>query len=93
MRKLGDRVGAILRADSETISLIGYGRYVGHEIPPEHIGGFNLGLPNPKLEMDDGTIVWGCECWWGSEAAIMGSIGNRRIIHVDMNEVRNANLH
>lgn len=21
---------------------------------------------NPKIRLDDGREVWGCECWWGS---------------------------
>lgn len=23
---------------------------------------------NPKIRLDDGREVWGCECWWGPEA-------------------------
>lgn len=22
------------------------------------------GIPNPKIVCDDGTVLWGCECWW-----------------------------
>ena len=25
---------------------------------------------NPRLKLDNGEVVWGCECWWGSEAKI-----------------------
>jgi hypothetical protein len=28
------------------------------------------GNPNPKLRMDDGTVVWGAEVWWGPESAV-----------------------
>lgn len=23
-----------------------------------------LGRKNPKITLDDGSIIWGCECWW-----------------------------
>lgn len=22
------------------------------------------GKPNPKIILDDGLVIWGCECWW-----------------------------
>jgi hypothetical protein len=22
---------------------------------------------NPKIRLDDGVEVWGCDCWWGDE--------------------------
>lgn len=27
-------------------------------------------MPNPRLGLDNGHIVYGCECWWGGEEAI-----------------------
>lgn len=24
-----------------------------------------LGHKNPKIKLDTGEVVWGCECWWG----------------------------
>ena len=27
-------------------------------------------ITNPQLRLDDGQLVWGCECWWGPEAQI-----------------------
>jgi hypothetical protein len=23
-----------------------------------------LGRPNPKITLDDGSVLWGYECWW-----------------------------
>lgn len=23
---------------------------------------------NPRIDLDDGSVVWGFECWWGDEA-------------------------
>ena len=68
----GTRVGAILGTnDKKECDFLGYGVYIGDEIPPEEIGGWlNIGLPNPKIQLDNGDIVWGMECWWGTEEKI-----------------------
>ena len=23
-----------------------------------------LSFPNPRIRLQDGSVVWGCECWW-----------------------------
>ncbi len=75
-RKVGDRIGAILDSDyPDVVRLIGYGTYQGEHVPPVEIGDYNLGRPQPKLVMDDGQIVWGCECTWGTEEKIKELIG------------------
>lgn len=86
MREIGSRVGAILRADQETVHLIGFGVYEGDHVPPKNIYPIlHLnGITNPKLVMDDGQVVWGCECWWGSEEKTRLIIGDRDIVVVDM---------
>ena len=25
---------------------------------------------NPRIRLDDGKVVWGCECWWASEEKV-----------------------
>ena len=72
--KVGERIGAVLSQDSYITNLLGYGVYLGEEVPPPETGGFNLGLPNPKLQLDNGDVVWGCECWWGHEEAVRAMI-------------------
>ena len=67
MSKPGDRVGAIRNADGDTVYLFGYGIYVGDEVPPNDVGGFNIGFPNPRIDLDNGKTVWGCQCWWAPE--------------------------
>jgi hypothetical protein len=70
-RIVGERIGAILgTSDNKVVKFLGYGIYEGEEMPPADIGGYNFGLPNPKLKLDSGEITWGCECWWGSEKGI-----------------------
>ena len=85
MTQKGARVGAIQSADKDTVNFYGYGVYVGDEIPPD---GFchDVGIPNPKIQLDDGGIVWGQECWWGPEEQVKKQIGDRKIITVSKEE-------
>lgn len=81
--KKGDRVGAILCGEEEggkkLLKFLGYGVYDGDEVPPKG-GGFmqdamnETGNTNPKIVLDNGKVVWGCQCWWGSEAAVRKQI-------------------
>jgi len=80
--KKGDRIGAILSVDDEkkVIELCGYGVFDGYEIPPRdekkelenwlYEAVVKNKVENPKLKLDDGRIVWGCECWWGDEDTV-----------------------
>lgn len=80
MHPVGTRVGALLSADKECVRVLGYGRYVGDEIPPADLPGIGdrgllqiiaeMGRANPKIVLDDGTVVYGAECWWGPEERI-----------------------
>lgn len=78
--KVGDRVGAIRSATPDTVELFGYGVYDGDIEHPE------LGFPNPRITLDDGSIVWGCECWWGPEERVKALIGGRQVITVEVRE-------
>lgn len=69
---VGSRVIAILGADPDTMVLrmLGEGVYVGNESPTSAAGwlaeaAVQHGLSNPKIVLDNGDTVWGCECWWG----------------------------
>ena len=26
----------------------------------------SLAWPNPRIRLQDGSVIWGCECWWAS---------------------------
>ena len=71
---VGDRVGAILSATADTVHLLGYGVYEGYCTVPD------LDVENPKIRLDDGRIVWGYQCWWGSEEVVRARIGDRKIV-------------
>jgi hypothetical protein len=37
---------------------------------PDVAAGYRSGKiqsKNPKIELDSGETIWGCECWWGPE--------------------------
>lgn len=66
----GERVFAIRNADQDTVYLFGKGVYAGDfPFPVSVTKGVDLGdATNPRIDLDDGTQVWGFECWWGEEA-------------------------
>jgi hypothetical protein len=76
MVKKGDRVGAIQSSDKDIVKFFGYGVYVGDTIPP------NFPILNPTINLDNGQVVYGYECWWGSEARVKEIIGDRKVIEV-----------
>lgn len=85
--EIGEKVGAILSGDSatSTVKFLGWGTYRGLEKPP------NYPYENPKIELDDGKIVWGFECWWGNSAGIKKMLSQyEHVVKVDIDEERKA---
>ena len=92
--QIGERVGAIISASPDRVRMFGYGTYQGEEIPPsEIIGPFGpMKIPNPKILLDSGEVVWGCECWWGPEVKIQEAVGNRPVQTSTPAEYRSGNF-
>ena len=96
--KVGERVGAILGHSNNVLSFLGYGVYVGDEVPITAAGQVaeimvEEGISNPKIRLDNGKIVWGCECWWGGEASVKKQVEKAanagvEVIEVDIDKVR-----
>lgn len=86
--KPGMRVGAILSADEKTVKLLGYGVYLDDEVPPPSVDEslHLIGITNPKIALDNGNTVWGCQCWWASEEKAREMIGGREIVDVRIPE-------
>ncbi len=84
--RIGERVGAIQSANGIEVHFYGYGIYVGEEVPPDGFAG-ELGVKNPKILLDNGQIVYGQECWWGSEEKVKKMIGERKIVMVETNRL------
>lgn len=87
----GDRVGAVASVQNNVAKLFGYGTYEGDEIPPpEIIGPFGpVTTTNPKIKLDNGDIVWGCECWWSPENLCMQQLQGLTIVDITVAEYRN----
>jgi len=77
------RVIAVQDADDKEVRIFGYGNYVGDEIPPKGTPGVfgidagELGIKNPKIVLDNGDVIWGCQCWWANPDKF--KIGKRKI--------------
>lgn len=92
---IGMRVGVFHSMNEKTIALLGYGVYEGDEIPPEDILAPEIGPPAllalamPKLRLDDGTVVWGCEAWWHAEDAVkVLAMPPRQIVKPKLESIR-----
>ena len=85
---IGDRVGAILKADLETVYLLGYGVFDGDQVLPERLALFP-GHLNPRLTLDNGRQVFQVQCYWGTEDEIKNAIGKRKVINVGPQELIN----
>lgn len=100
MSKPGDRVGAIFCTNTDkSVDFFGYGVYegdflFGDEGSVEPVG-FVASLlrgqetPNPRIRLDSGQVVWGCECWWGDEERIKKVLSAaKQVNEVDIDEIR-----
>lgn len=90
----GTRVGAVMSADDKAVKFFGWGTYAGHEVPGPEVGGFmgtllrEMKMVNPKINLDDGKVVWGCECWWGPEEKVRAMLDGRLLESVDIDAMR-----
>ena len=90
MTKPGTRVIAIHDAKDSVVKSFGSGVYAGDfKVAPE-AGGMNFGQDNPRIDLDSGKTVWGCECWWGEEKAVRNRfpLDHWTWKDVDIDEVR-----
>lgn len=92
-RKIGDRVYALSSADEECVRLFGVGTYDGDFVPAGAVGLVaealvEYNITNPRITLDSGEVVYGCECWWGDERDLDACIDGRRVEHVAVAEVR-----
>lgn len=96
------RVGAILSGSRELVKFLGWGHLEGFGIPDHRSMGRGplLGfhdIPDPKIRLDSGQIVWGCECRWGTAEFIYEKLKDYekagvRIEVVDIDAERNREI-
>jgi hypothetical protein len=77
----GDRVGAILYQVGEVVHFLGYGVLEGIFKPPY---GPLKGMPNPRIKLDNGKIVWGYQCWFGPEEMIKKQLKDLLVLEVSV---------
>ena len=90
---VGIRVGAMRSADKENVYLYGWGVYEGDFVPEEAAGimaqiARDSGRTNPRIRLDDGSVIYGCECWWGPAVEVEASIQGREIKMVSIADER-----
>jgi len=99
VKQAGDRVGAISHSEGKRLFVFGYGVYLGHARPSEceekPVGWMGDALvesdaENPLIRLDDGQHVWGCECWWGSEAYVKEKSKDFEVELISIAEKRSA---
>jgi len=90
------RVGAILNMEKDgPVMFLGYGEHEGDHVPNKDAVGMagelhKHGVPNPRILLDDGKIVYGCECWWGEEEEIKKMLEGKEIVLIDIDEARES---
>jgi len=94
----GARVGAVSHSAGDTVYVFGYGRYVGdrHEnecdtrsISPRGEALRIAGFPDPLIQLDDGSFIFGSECVWGPEDAVKDVLEKFSVVKiVNMADVR-----
>lgn len=93
MVKVGERIGAIVSAKNGVVELLGYGVRVEDKVPPSDAAGFgsmlhSAGATNICLQLDDGSEVFGCECWWGGEEAIKSKFADFTVENITVADFR-----
>lgn len=86
----GDRVLAIRDSTDREVFIYGAGIYVGDERPPNGtpcvFGPVDESFPedfaNPRIDLDNGSTVWGCQCWWGPEDRMRDRFREYRMVEV-----------
>lgn len=91
--EVGSRVGAISHSENNTLYVFGFGVYDGDFVPDTAAGTMGktlqqVGAKNPKITLDNGKVVWGCECWWGPEDEVKQRLERFTVVETDIDEVR-----
>lgn len=88
--KVGERVMALLSVGGSKAKVLGVGVYSGNEVPPAEVSKLmhEFNLKNPKITLDNGDVVWGCECWWGPEDAVKKRIEGLEVEEVSIKDYR-----
>lgn len=86
--QVGDRVIALRSADAEQKKayIYGVGTYEGEQVYEHNAELKAAGFKNPCIRLDDGSSVYGMECWWGPEEAVRKRFEGFEFIQVSIND-------
>jgi len=95
--RLGDRVIALASIKDNVAEIFGYGTYIG-EFVPDYEGERGtmsdtlkkLQIPNPTIQLDNGELVYGCECWWSSESNMKNKLKDCEIKTITIQDFVNS---
>jgi hypothetical protein len=95
MMKVGDRVMAVCGEDpgKGIVEVFGCGVYEGEFIPVEAVGVIGRLLrdnkrTNPRIRLDNGGVVYGCECWWGPIEKVQKRLAGKKCVEVRIEDKR-----
>lgn len=96
--EVGTRAIAISHSKDKTIYIFGYGTYEGDKVPGQDEKTTPAGtmgeiiteakVANPLIKLDNGKVVWGCECWWGELEGFAEKYKDYTIVEVDIDASR-----
>ncbi|MEG0063013.1 MAG: hypothetical protein RR740_00270 [Pseudomonas sp.] len=88
--KVGDRVGAFLSATDKEVQFLGYGVFEGEYIVPKDVNPVlhQACHANPRIKLDNGDVVWGCECYWGNESGVEAYVSKLEVKTVSIKDHR-----
>lgn len=89
----GTRVYAIVGTKKHGVEVLGEGTYVGDAVPVEAVGWMAEmlvagNIANPKIELDNGGVGCGCECWWGPVASAQARLEGQTLGLITVDEMR-----
>ena len=92
--EIGDRVTTILNINDTTVETFGEGVFDGYSIPEGAVGckaelALNNKCESPRIKLDQGGVVFGCECWFGPPV----SFGERKVEKAILSEWRAFESH
>ena len=79
--KINQRVIAMQCTEGNKAYIYGRGVYVGDHVPESGIF-HEVGMTNPKIELDNGGVVYGYQCWWADEKRVDEEFKGMEIIEV-----------
>ena len=67
-KMIGRRVSAMISPDR----LLGHGVYEADSVPPPEANKAlsSRSVMSPRIKLDNGDVIWGCECWWMAEGKL-----------------------